>query len=661
MTATHRHGTRRQLSDLTRLEDRCTPALFGVPWADPMHLSLSFALDGTAAAGEPSQLIAALDAAMPQPAWQDAIARAAQTWAEAAGVTIGIVPDSGAPFGAPGPNQADGRFGDIRLGGFPMAVNELAVAIPPDPYLTGSFAGDMFVNTRSLLTPESLYAVALHELGHALGLPPSTDPNSVMFNTAGPTRTTLSAADVTAVRALYGARPHDPNDADRSNASIRRATKIEYSDDSGADGATPAIAYGDITTRGDVDTYFFKAPDGYTGPTTIRVQTAGVSLLAPRVTVYDEDGRYIAQKTATDSLGSVLEITLPTTNEDDEYFVRVEAAPGTAFAVGRFGIGVTFDARLRPTAISLDAVLRGAYESLDKNAIHDLFVDPENVYYYDDEHADDRPRFAIELDPVEGFALDTRYRAVYSLTDVTDQDFYAIRTPESSDRKATWVLTATVRGTGLNPVAPRLTVLDSRQRPLPVEVIANGNGTFTVQATGVRSDATYYLKVAGGGTGNYELDAGFGATPIALRTFAAGTLAVPTTVHQYALYVAQPQLFGINLSATGAAGSSAVLTITDAAGRTVYSLTAVAGDTTSAVSVLLPPGEYSVRVTAGPGSIGPVGYHVRGLGLSDPIGPVLDSATFQPQYRNPTDPTTYLYPTGTVTIDPYLWALAVRL
>lgn len=655
------HPRRRPLSDLTRLEDRSTPALFGVPWADPMHLSLSFAPDGTAAAGEPSRLVSALDAAMSRSAWQGAVTRAIQTWAEAAGVTIGIVPDSGDSFGTRGPTQSDARFGDIRVGGFPMAANELAVAIPPDPYLTGSFAGDVFVNTRAPLTPDLLYTVALHEIGHALGLPPSADPNSVMFNTAGPTRTTLSAADVAAVRTLYGARPQDAHDADLSNASFNRATKIEYAGDDGDDGATPAVAYGDITTRTDVDTFVFKAPGDYTGPTTVRVQTAGVSLLAPRVTVYDEAGRVLAQKTGTGSLGGVLEVTLPATNPDDEYFVRVEAASGTAFAVGRFGIGVTFDARLRPTAIPLDAVLRGAYETLDKNAIHDLFVDPGNVYYYDDEHTDDRAQLAVELDPVEGFPRDTRYRAVYSLTDAVDQDFYVIESPEAADRRAAWVLTATVRGTGTNPAAPRLTVLDSRRRPVPAEVIANGNGTFTVQATGLPPGRTFYLVVAGGGTGNYELDAGFGNTPIALRTFAAGTLADPTSAHEYALYVAQPQLFGINLSATGSAGSSAMVSIADASGRVVYTLTAAAGDTTSAVSVLLPPGEYTVRVTAGPGSVGHVGYRVRGLGLSDPIGPVVDSATLEPQYQNSADPTTYLYPTGTVSIDPYLWALTFTI
>jgi hypothetical protein len=36
---------------------------------------------------------------------------------------------------------------------------------------------------------------------------------------------------------------------------------------------------------------------------------------------------------------------------------------------------------------------------------------------------------------------------------------------------------------------------------------------------------------------------------------------------------------------------------------------------------------------------------------------VIDSGTLAPQYQNPTDPTTFLYPNGTVTIDPYLWTL----
>ena len=39
-----------------RLEERAVPATFGVPWADPSRLTLSFAPDGTSVAGQ-SELV----------------------------------------------------------------------------------------------------------------------------------------------------------------------------------------------------------------------------------------------------------------------------------------------------------------------------------------------------------------------------------------------------------------------------------------------------------------------------------------------------------------------------------------------------------------------------------------------------------------------------
>src|SRR5262245_46061139 len=95
------------------LECRDVPASFGVPWSDPTHLTLSFAPDGTSAAGVTSDLVAALDTQMPRAEWQGAILRAAQTWAEVAHLNIGVVTDSGDEFGTPGATQGDPRFGDI--------------------------------------------------------------------------------------------------------------------------------------------------------------------------------------------------------------------------------------------------------------------------------------------------------------------------------------------------------------------------------------------------------------------------------------------------------------------------------------------------------------------------------------------------------------------
>lgn len=51
----------------------------------------------------------------------------------------------------------------------------------------------------------TLYQVALHELGHALGLDHSTDPQAIMYPTAQTTNPVLSLADVAGMQQLYGA------------------------------------------------------------------------------------------------------------------------------------------------------------------------------------------------------------------------------------------------------------------------------------------------------------------------------------------------------------------------------------------------------------------------------------------------------------------------
>ncbi len=142
---------------------------------------MSLAPDGTTAAGQPSQLFSALDAQMPRETWQNVLRRAAQTWRTLPTLMSAWWADQGQAFGTSGPTQGDRRFGDIRIGGLPMAASELAVSTPPATAVSGTFAGDIFINTAVNYTPLTLYAVALHEFGHAFGLDHSTDPASVMF------------------------------------------------------------------------------------------------------------------------------------------------------------------------------------------------------------------------------------------------------------------------------------------------------------------------------------------------------------------------------------------------------------------------------------------------------------------------------------------------
>ena len=114
--------------------------MFGVPWADPSHLTVSFVPDGTMVDGISSNLFGVV-----QPeaaAWQAEILRAVQTWAQYANINVSVVGDSGDPLGVDGAVQGDARFGDIRIAARPLSGNVLAITTPSGP-LGGTRAGDI--------------------------------------------------------------------------------------------------------------------------------------------------------------------------------------------------------------------------------------------------------------------------------------------------------------------------------------------------------------------------------------------------------------------------------------------------------------------------------------------------------------------------------------
>ena len=67
-------------------------------------------------------------------------------------------------------------------------------ALVNDPHGQPAYAG----------TGATLYQVALHEIGHALGLGDNSDPNSVMYYSLGANNRTLNGTDIAAIHAAYG-------------------------------------------------------------------------------------------------------------------------------------------------------------------------------------------------------------------------------------------------------------------------------------------------------------------------------------------------------------------------------------------------------------------------------------------------------------------------
>lgn len=76
-----------------------------------------------------------------------------------------------------------------------------------DPLVVGADGQLIYANSQVVL-----YQLALHEIGHALGLSDDSDPTSVMYTGLGSSNTKLDATDVSGIEQLYGQVQSKGND-----------------------------------------------------------------------------------------------------------------------------------------------------------------------------------------------------------------------------------------------------------------------------------------------------------------------------------------------------------------------------------------------------------------------------------------------------------------
>lgn len=645
---------------LETLEGRLAPATFGIPWPAAERLTLSFTPDGTPLAGHTSELFRALEAIAETPVWQHEILRAFQTWAVHANINVGVRADGGEPFGVAGRPYADPRFGDVRLGAHRMSRDALATSVPFAPVFSGTLTGDVFLNSGANFTRGSLFATMLHEAGHVFGLGHSDDPTSPMYAHLN-ALARLTAGDVAALQALYGARAADRHEGPQGNELLRTATLVRHPRH--YDGFAPLVVFGDVTTRADVDVFALRLPNGYRGPVTVRLQTEEVSLLAPRLTVLDAAGRMLGQAESSLEPGSVVSVRLDEMDPAAGYFVRVEAAVGDEFGVGAYGLAISHDAVQQVSVDALDRFLRGPHQEFTPDEIDELFRNPAGAFVGDDRRGNDSFASAVFLRQRPGSG--TVFDVVASLSDAADVDYYRVVTaPGRAGRRS--VLAVTAWGITDNAVVPRVSVFAPNRAPVPAEVLVNGNGTFAIEVVGNHPEGFYYLRLSAPAgaedrLGNYTLHALFSARAADLETFADGGLDESLPAQSHDLYVGRSQLFQFVLSAQAAgapAGAAVRMSVFDSSCREVFWLDAAAGDSVSGPGVFLTPGAYTVSFSsldAAPA----LTYRLRGRGLTDPIGPALEDPTLLPMYQAPFDPTLYIYPGNIRSSDPYLWVALV--
>ncbi len=480
--------------------------------------------------------------------------------------------------------------------------------------------------------------MALHEVGHALGLNENTNPQSVMNANLHALPAGLTKGDILAIRALYGAPPTDS----AGNSTLASAAQLPQPGDA------PTFAFGSIVSNSDADLFSFVSPED--GLTTIHVLTAGLSLLQPKVTVLDSTGTILAVGYSLGSQGG--EVTLNfNASSDSTYFVRIESGVSGDAGTGQYGLAI-MSPGTNITTSQLDAFLQQPYAALSQVDLQDSWNNPGGVLVNDTGGGDSGSSSATPLTAAGA----GRFTAIGSLHDANSRNYYQLTTP--SGGAVTMTIAATAFGS--NGTVPHVQLSDSAGRPVSVNIVGNGIDGYAVQASGLLPNQKYVLRVGVGdsGTGgNYQLAVDLSQVGPLVTSMAANQLTAAAPQQGYALYVAQPQLFHFDLTAGNQSGIQ--VTIVDSAGNVAFQLTAGAGQTLSGPTVLLYPGSYKVSFLAINLQTGStVSYQLLGAVISDPIGPVLVNTSSAPQFHAPTPPKPgqiYLYPGGHYSGIPFFW------
>jgi hypothetical protein len=620
------------------LEDRITPATFGVPWLSAARMTVSFAPDGTQAGGGQSQLFKYFGTDQNHAStWELPILEALQTWADQANIDLGLVQDGGQPFGTSGLIQGDPRFGDIRIAMAPLGM-DLVAQTAPFGYVAGTNSGDMILNSNYNIgvnptgaTPAGrydLFTVALHEAGHVFGFADeTTDPNSVMYADYTGPRVGLAPEDVAALQQLYGPRHTINSLGATNNNSLATAAPLTLTTGPGLPPGQASV-FGGLDTLGQADYYAVTTPANK-GDMTFQVRTSGISLLAPTLTVYDASGNVLQTVSALSPINADQTITLHNLPANTTYYVSVGNVTGDVFGIGTYQLAVAVGGNVQQAPPSPGTNAAPIPSSSLQNALQ------------------------LPAGQKQGYGLGH----TFAYTGSGHGEFSAYFSFTAPASRFGTLANAVIMLQTLEGKPPaHLQVFDSAGNPVAFSVLTNDQFGFTIQATNLTPGSAYVVEAfsppdRGGHVTdmpNFTMTVDFpSVAEEGFQTVTQGAVSTANPTASGTLQVNQTGTIELALAAyfqnAGMTGSGTVtMTVLDSHGHNVATLTSIVGQPMATFDLFLNAGSYTVQFSSNSTTLqtSPVDYTLEGDLLGDAIGPQTTGGTTS---RVPNPPPTYTW------------------
>ena len=311
---------------------------------------------------------------------------------------------------------------------------------------------------------------------------------------------------------------------------------------------------------------------------TVRVQTSELSLLVPRLSVYDANHQLVATTAAVDALHGDVAVTLDNVVHGAVYYFKVEGAADDVFGIGGYRLQVDSGAVAQTQIAALNAMLNGSVASVPQNAM--------------------TPSTATPLVQAAYATQASGGYAVMAAVGLGVQHFYSVTAP--SQGSAALVLTVTAgQASALNP---NVTVYDAAGEAVSVQILSNDASSIVVQIVNPVAGATYHVAVGAEAAGNaaagtYLLSANFRDAAIVLDALVDGTLTRAESLYRIESTEFQLYHFVLTVDAGTPLGVGVQLNLYDEHNNIVLSLTCTSGQTISA-KVALNRAIYAARVAA---------------------------------------------------------------